>query len=49
MAGVASDVVWNGESTRTISVDARYMLWTMDALDGADHLITELGLTPAID
>jgi hypothetical protein len=49
MAGVASDVVWNGETTRTISVDARYMLWMMDALDGADHLIKEMGLTPAID
>ena len=48
-AGLASDVVWNGETTRTISVDARYMLWVMDALDGADHLITEMGLTPAID
>jgi hypothetical protein len=46
--GVASDVVFNGASTRTIHVDARYMLWQMDLLDGADHLIKEMGLTPAL-
>ncbi len=46
--GVASDVVFNGTTTRTIHVDARYMLWTMDLLDGADHLITEMGLTPRL-
>jgi len=46
--GVASNVVFNGATTRTISVDARYMLWTMDLLDGADHLIKEMGLTPAL-
>jgi V8-like Glu-specific endopeptidase len=46
--GLASDVVWNGATTRTIHVDARYMLWNMDLLDGADHLIKEMGLTPAL-
>jgi hypothetical protein len=46
--GVSSDVVFNGATTRTISVDARYMLWTMDLLDGADHLIKEMGLTPSL-
>ncbi|HEY6037031.1 MAG TPA: S46 family peptidase, partial [Kofleriaceae bacterium] len=44
--GLASDVVFNGATTRTIHVDARYMIWTMDLLDGADHLIKEMGLTP---
>jgi hypothetical protein len=44
--GLASDVVFNGATTRTIHVDARYMIWTMDLLDGADRLITEMGLTP---
>jgi hypothetical protein len=44
--GVSSDVVFNGETTRTIHADARYMIWMMDLLDGADHLITEMGLTP---
>jgi hypothetical protein len=46
--GVASDVVFNGENTRTITVDVRYLLWTMDAVDGADHLVKEMGVTPAI-
>lgn len=46
--GLASDVVWNGATTRTIHVDARYMLWQMDLLDGADHLIKEMGLTPRL-
>jgi hypothetical protein len=44
--GLASDVVFNGATTRTIHVDARYMIWTMDAMDGAHNLITEMGLTP---
>src|SRR5690606_19903707 len=46
--GVASDVVFNPATTRTIQVDARYMLWQMDAIDGADHLLTEMGITPAL-
>jgi hypothetical protein len=40
--------VFNGATTRTIQVDARFMLWQMDLLDGADHLITEMGLKPAL-
>jgi Peptidase S46 len=48
LAGVASDVVFDPASTRTISVDARYMIWTMDLLDGADHLIQEMGLSPKL-
>ncbi|MBA2542756.1 MAG: S46 family peptidase, partial [Deltaproteobacteria bacterium] len=47
--GVSSDVVFNGETTRTIHVDARYMLWTMDAVDGADHLLKEMGIAPMLD
>ncbi len=46
--GVASDVVWNAQTTRTISVDARYMLWMMDAIDGADHLLVEMGIQPKL-
>jgi hypothetical protein len=44
--GLASDVVFDGSTTRTIHVDARYMIWTMDALDGADRLVEEMGLQP---
>ena len=46
--GVASDVVFNPQITRTISVDARYMLWTLDLLDGGDHLLKEMGLSPKL-
>jgi hypothetical protein len=46
--GVASDVVFNPATTRTIHVDARYMLWQMDAIDGADHLLKEMGIAPAL-
>jgi hypothetical protein len=46
--GVASDVVFNPATTRTIHVDARYMLWQMDAIDGADHLLKEMGVTPSL-
>ncbi len=46
--GVASDVVFNPSTTRTIHVDARYMIWQMDLLDGADHLIKEMGLQPKL-
>jgi hypothetical protein len=30
--------------TRSIHVDARYMLWTMAEVDGAQHLLKELGI-----
>jgi hypothetical protein len=44
--GLASDVVFNPTTTRTIHVDARYMIWTMDLLDDAKHLVREMGLQP---
>jgi hypothetical protein len=37
--GVASNVVFNYETTRTILVDIRYMMWVMDAIDGADNVL----------
>jgi hypothetical protein len=43
--GLASDAIFDGVTTRTIHVDARYMIWTMDTLDGAGHLVQEMGLT----
>ncbi|NVB78428.1 MAG: S46 family peptidase [Kofleriaceae bacterium] len=46
--GVASDVVFDGSIVRKIHVDARYMLWVMDKIDGADHLIEEMGLRPRL-
>jgi hypothetical protein len=46
--GVASDVVFDHATTRTIIVDTRYMQWVMDALDGADALLEELGIKPSL-
>ncbi|MBA2544420.1 MAG: S46 family peptidase, partial [Deltaproteobacteria bacterium] len=46
--GVASDVVFDGSMVRKIHVDARYMLWVMDKVDNADHVITEMGLRPRL-
>jgi hypothetical protein len=49
LEGVASDVVYDGARTRVIAADIRYLLWIMDAVDGADHLLQEIGVTPALD
>jgi hypothetical protein len=35
------------EVTRSIHVDVRYMLWVMDRIDGAWHLLEEMGVEPA--
>jgi hypothetical protein len=48
LEGVAADLVFNPATARTICVDARYMIWTLDLLDGGDHLIREMGLTPRL-
>lgn len=45
---MASDWVFMPEITRSIHVDVRYMLWVMDAVDGADHLLREMGRQPAL-
>ncbi len=45
---MASDWLFMPEITRSIHVDIRYMLWMMDAVDGADALLAELGVTPTI-
>ena len=41
---MGSDYLVIPEVTRTIHVDTRYMLWVMDAVDGAHNLIREMGL-----
>jgi hypothetical protein len=43
--GLASDAIFDGTTTRTIHVDARYMIWTMGTLDRADNLVQEMGIT----
>lgn len=46
---IASDWLFQPKVTRSIHVDIRYVLWIMDAVDGADHLLTEMGVTPSLD
>jgi hypothetical protein len=46
--GLASDVVFDQPTTRTIIVDVRYALWVMDLLDGADNVLEEMGIKPAL-
>lgn len=46
---IDADFLFNPAMTRSIHVDTQYMLWVMDAVDGADHLIRELGLTPKVE
>lgn len=42
--GVVSDWSFDASINRTIHVDARFMLWTMDKLDGARRLLDEMGV-----
>ena len=43
---VASDYLFDDVKTRSIHVDARYMLWTMTEVDGAGHLVREMTAGP---
>lgn len=45
---IDSDFLFNPAMTRSIHVDTQYMLWVMDAVDGADELIRELGAEPKV-
>ncbi len=47
LESVSASWIYEPAITRSIHVDVRYMLWVMDLLDGAQHLIREMGLTPA--
>jgi Peptidase S46 len=43
---IDADFLFNPVDTRSIHVDGQYMLWVMDAVDGAHELMRELGVTP---
>src|SRR5690606_31968129 len=45
---IASDWLFMPPVTRSFHVDVRYILWIMDAVDAADHLLTEMGVTPSL-
>jgi hypothetical protein len=56
LVGLLFDGTWEGmladwhyipEITRSIHVDMRYVLWLMDYVDRAHHLLRELGFEPA--
>ena len=42
--GVVSDWAFEPSINRTIHVDSRFMLWTMDKVDGARRLLDEMGV-----
>jgi hypothetical protein len=42
--GVVSDWMYDPAINRTIHVDSRFMLWTMEKVDGADRLLAEMGV-----
>lgn len=42
--GVISDWAYAADRNRTIHVDSRFMLWTMDKIDHADRLLKEMGV-----
>jgi peptidase S46-like protein len=43
---IDADFLFNPAVTRSIHVDAQYMLWIMDKVDGADALLREMGVEP---
>jgi hypothetical protein len=45
LEGVVADWMYDPSINRTIHVDSRFMLWTMDKVDGAQRLLTEMGVT----
>ncbi|HEX8171586.1 MAG TPA: S46 family peptidase [Thermoanaerobaculia bacterium] len=58
LCGLAFDMNWEGvgadymveeDLVRTIHVDSRYMLWVMDAVDGAHELLREMGVQPQFE
>ncbi|WP_027168838.1 S46 family peptidase [Mesorhizobium sp. WSM3224] len=44
--GVISDWAYSADRNRSIHVDSRFMLWTMDKIDGAGRLLKEMGVRP---
>ncbi len=43
---MTSDYMFEPAVTRTINVDIRYCMWVMDFVDGAHHLMREMGVEP---
>ncbi|QND69030.1 S46 family peptidase (plasmid) [Mesorhizobium loti] len=47
LEGVISDWAPDADRNRSIHVDSRFMIWTMDKIDGAGRLLKEMGVRPA--
>ncbi|MER8375917.1 S46 family peptidase [Mesorhizobium sp. M1406] len=47
LEGVISDWAPDADRDRAIHVDSRFMLWTMDKIDGAGRLLKEMGVRPS--
>lgn len=45
---IDADFLFTQSITRSIHVDTQYMLWIMDAVDGAHELMKEMGVTPKL-
>lgn len=45
---IDADFLFSPAITRSIHVDTNYMLWVMDAVDGAHELMKELGVAPRV-
>ena len=45
---MASDWVFVPSITRTIHVDFRYVQWLLDAVEGGDHILKEMGVEPKL-
>ena len=43
---IISDWDFLPDVTRSIHVDIRYVLWVMEEIDGAGHLLEEMGVAP---
>ncbi|PRQ08823.1 S46 family peptidase [Enhygromyxa salina] len=41
---VAGDYLWRASHSRNVIADARYLYWMLDEVEGAGHLLTELGV-----
>ena len=46
---IISDWDFLPKKTRSIHVDIRYVLWVMDELGGANHLLEEMGIDPTAE
>ncbi|HEX6975455.1 MAG TPA: S46 family peptidase, partial [Vicinamibacterales bacterium] len=45
---IDADFLFTPAITRSIHVDAQYMLWVLDAVSNADELLRELGVEPKV-